>query len=65
MAYTKEYTRQCEAPYCQRRAMVEVFNHRNESKGVYCRKHGDEMVKELTNWERQQFNGAGQGASKA
>lgn len=40
MAYTKQIARDCSQGACTRPAVVEVFNNRNASVGVYCASHG-------------------------
>lgn len=51
MAYLKEYERECANGYCRKRAMVSLYNHRNEHYGDYCRRHGNEELRKLKEWE--------------
>ena len=43
MAYLVELRTRCQMPYahCGKYAVLELFDHRNESRGKYCREHGN------------------------
>ena len=54
MAYTKDLKHTCEK--CRRKsAQVEVYTHRNESIGKYCRPCGKSKIRHLKELERQEF----------
>lgn len=56
MAYTKVISvRLCSNSWCKRNATVEVFNHRNSSHGDYCRKCGNQVVKDLKKQEGEGY----------
>lgn len=46
-AYSKILERECDHGDCPYKAKVEVFNTRNATLGVYCRRHGLELVSAL------------------
>lgn len=46
-AHLRELSLQCNHQYCHSRAVVEVYNTFNEPFGKFCRKHGNERVKDL------------------
>lgn len=51
MAYTKEIPIWiCK---CNRKATVTVFNRYNANLGNYCKRHGNELVKELKKTENE------------
>lgn len=50
MAYLIETSRACAV--CDRPTTVRVFNNQNARMGDYCRRHGEQRVKELTRQER-------------
>ena len=42
MAYIKKAVHRCEWPYCRvRNALWEVYNHRNQLVGRYCKAHAE------------------------
>ena len=46
MAYLRELVNRCHFPTCPRRAVVEVVDRWNGSMGTYCRRHGNEALRE-------------------
>jgi hypothetical protein len=39
--------RRCRVEYCNKNALVELIDCRNESRGYFCRRHGDAELKAL------------------
>jgi hypothetical protein len=48
MAYSVELKRKCDSEGCPRTAKFAVYAYRNESFGIFCQRHADQRVAELT-----------------
>jgi hypothetical protein len=56
VAYLRELTKTCANRFCGKRATVELVDFRNESRGCFCKKHGDQQLKSRNEWEKKEFN---------
>lgn len=54
MAYLRDLEQACQAPYCLKKASVELmwWADVQGSHGVYCRQHGEIALKEREQFER-------------
>lgn len=53
MAYLRDIGQQCEASGCTKRAAVELFDYRNESRGRYCRACGGVRKRSREDFEKR------------
>jgi len=56
MAWMKELVTKCSNSYCERRAVVEVYDAFNTNMGTFCRICGKDRVQRLDE-EQGQFGG--------
>jgi hypothetical protein len=52
MAYLLDLQMVCDVAECRSRAVVELRDWRNESRGRFCRKHGQQRLRERGKFER-------------
>lgn len=52
MAYLVDLKITCDAPYCSSRAVVELRDWINETRGRYCRAHGKKALREREKLEK-------------
>ena len=47
MAYLKELRVECNKAHCTKQAVVQAWDNRNTPGGLYCRKHGVQILEDL------------------
>lgn len=52
MAYLRELFKVCIWIGCERQARVEVVDSRNRERGVFCREHGHQKLREIRREEK-------------
>lgn len=60
MAYLRDLEQACQAPYCLKKASVELLTFRNDRFGVYCKQHGEIALRDRTQAEDDYWRGGGQ-----
>ena len=53
MAYLINITKECFVHGCSSKAVVELFDWRNQSRGCFCKKHGKQKLAERDRFERE------------
>ena len=52
MAYLVDIAVHCDVAGCNSRAVAELFDWRNESRGRFCRNHGKQKLRERQAFEK-------------
>lgn len=65
MAYLLDIATRCNALSCSSRAVVELIDARNESRGKWCRTHGAKKLAERQRFEAEEHSRAVERAALA